>query len=70
MFPFEDRGSEHRLRADEAYPIGERGHPVRAYLDPVLIVNTAVCAGADAVYPGYGLLSENPSWPRPAPRPV
>jgi pyruvate carboxylase len=30
VFPFEDRNSEHRLKADEAYEIGERGHPVRA----------------------------------------
>ncbi len=61
VFPFEDRGSEHRLKADEAYQIGELGHPVRAYLDPETIVNAAVRAGADAVYPGYGFLSENPA---------
>src|SRR3712207_4056562 len=60
VFPWEDRNSEHRLKADEAYQIGERGHPVRAYLDPEAIVRTAVRAGADAVYPGYGFLSENP----------
>jgi pyruvate carboxylase len=60
VFPHEDRGSEHRVRADEAYEIGERGHPVRAYLDPQGIVATAVRAGADAIYPGYGFLSENP----------
>ena len=60
VFPYEDRGSEHRVRADEAYEIGERGHPVRAYLDPDAIVAAAVKAGADAVYPGYGFLSENP----------
>ncbi len=60
VFPYEDRGSEHRLKADEAYQIGERGHPVRAYLDPDVIVAAAVQAGADAVYPGYGFLSENP----------
>ena len=60
VFPVEDRGSEHRVRADEAYEIGEAGHPVRAYLDPQAIVDTAVRAGADAIYPGYGFLSENP----------
>ena len=60
VFPYEDRGSEHRVRADEAYQIGERGHPVRAYLDPAAIVATALKAGVDAVYPGYGFLSENP----------
>jgi pyruvate carboxylase len=61
VFPYEDRNSEHRLKADEAYQIGEQGHPVRAYLDPGLIVDTALQAGADAVYPGYGFLSENPA---------
>jgi pyruvate carboxylase len=60
VFPYEDRGSEHRLKADEAYQIGERGHPVRAYLDAAGIVETAVRAGADAIYPGYGFLAENP----------
>src|SRR6476620_11521007 len=61
VFPYEDRWSEHRLKADEAYEIGERGHPVRAYLDPDAIVAVAQRAGADAVYPGYGFLSENPA---------
>ncbi|WP_432970641.1 pyruvate carboxylase [Dactylosporangium sp. CA-233914] len=61
VFPYEDRRSEHRMKADEAYEIGERGHPVRAYLDPRAIVEIAVRAGADAVYPGYGFLSENPA---------
>ncbi|GAB7006053.1 pyruvate carboxylase [Nocardioides sp. AN3] len=61
VYPYEDRGSEHRLKADEAYEIGEHGHPVRAYLDPEAIVQAALQAGADAVYPGYGFLSENPA---------
>ncbi|MEP6651615.1 MAG: biotin carboxylase N-terminal domain-containing protein, partial [Lapillicoccus sp.] len=61
VFPYEDRGSEHRLKADEAYEIGERGHPVRAYLDPGAIVAAAVRSGAEAIYPGYGFLSENPA---------
>jgi pyruvate carboxylase len=60
VFPYEDRKSEHRLKADEAYQIGEEGHPVRAYLDHEAIVAKAVEAGADAIYPGYGFLSENP----------
>jgi len=66
VFPYEDRGSEHRLKADEAYEIGERGHPVRAYLDPDLIVRTAVRVGADAVYPGTASSRRIPSWRRPA----
>ena len=60
VFPYEDRGSLHRLKADEAYQIGERGHPVRAYLDVDEIIRVAREAGADAIYPGYGFLSENP----------
>lgn len=61
VFPYEDRNSEHRLKADEAYPIGQPGHPVRAYLDIAEIVRVAQESGADAVYPGYGFLSENPA---------
>src|ERR687898_3668647 len=61
VFPHEDRWSEHRMKAEEAYEIGEVGHPVRAYLDPDAIVAVAVQCGADAVYPGYGFLSENPA---------
>jgi pyruvate carboxylase len=60
VFPLEDRNSMHRLKADESYQIGEVGHPVRAYLSASEIVATAVASGADAVYPGYGFLSENP----------
>ncbi|MGY1843826.1 pyruvate carboxylase [Modestobacter sp. SYSU DS0875] len=60
VFPHEDRNSVHRLKADESYQIGEPGHPVRAYLDVAEIVRAAQRAGADAVYPGYGFLSENP----------
>ncbi|GAA1695376.1 pyruvate carboxylase [Microbacterium sediminicola] len=60
VYPFEDRYSLHRLKADEAYQIGEPGHPVRAYLDVDEIVRVARECGADAIYPGYGFLSENP----------
>jgi pyruvate carboxylase len=60
VYPHEDRNSQHRLKADESYQIGEVGHPVRAYLSVDDIVDTARRAGADAIYPGYGFLSENP----------
>ncbi len=60
VFPYEDRSSLHRLKADEAYQIGEEGHPVRAYLDVDEIIRVAKLSGADAIYPGYGFLSENP----------
>ncbi len=60
IYPYEDRNSVHRLKADESYQIGEKGHPVRAYLSVDEIVATARRANADAIYPGYGFLSENP----------
>jgi pyruvate carboxylase len=60
VFPYEDRNSMHRQKADEAYLIGEKGHPVRAYLDVSEIIRVAQESGADAIYPGYGFLSENP----------
>lgn len=60
VFPYEDRNSFHRLKADEAYQIGDEGHPVRAYLDVDEIIRVAKLSGADAIYPGYGFLSENP----------
>jgi pyruvate carboxylase len=55
----EDRSALHRLIADHAYEIGEPGHPVRSYLDIDALVAVAVKSGADAVYPGYGFLSES-----------
>ncbi len=64
VFPHEDRNSLHRLKADEAYQIGEPGHPVRAYLSVDEIIGAAQKAGADAVYPGYGFLAENPELAR------
>ncbi len=60
VYAYEDRNSQHRLKADESYQIGEEGHPVRAYLSVDEIIRVAQHAGADAVYPGYGFLSENP----------
>ena len=60
VYAYEDRNSQHRLKADESYQIGDVGHPVRAYLSVDEIVETAERAGADAIYPGYGFLSENP----------
>ena len=60
VFPYEDRNSLHRAKADESYQIGEPGHPVRAYLSVAEVIKAAQRAGADAIYPGYGFLSENP----------
>ena len=59
MYSAEDRSALHRLIADEAYQIGEAGHPVRTYLDIPAIIEIARQSGSDAVYPGYGFLSES-----------
>ena len=64
VYPYEDRNAVHRIKADEAYEIGERGHPVRAYLDIDEMIRAAQESGADAIYPGYGFLSENPDLAR------
>ncbi|WP_405217398.1 pyruvate carboxylase [Agrococcus sp. Ld7] len=60
VYAHEDRNSLHCQKADEAYQIGEPGRPVRAYLTVSEIIRVAQDAGADAIYPGYGFLSENP----------
>ncbi|MEY3625127.1 MAG: hypothetical protein RL696_508, partial [Actinomycetota bacterium] len=66
VYPFEDRNSVHRLKADEAYEIHADGSPVRAYLSVSEIIRVAKQCGADAIYPGYGFLSENPDLARAA----
>lgn len=59
VYPWEDRNSFHRSFASEAVLIGEGGSAVKAYLDIDEIIRAAKKSGADAVYPGYGFLSEN-----------
>ena len=58
VYPREDRKSYHRPFADEAVRIGVEGQPVKAYLDIDEIIRAAKETGADAIYPGYGFLSE------------
>jgi pyruvate carboxylase len=60
VFAEEDKLSLHRFKADEAYRIGEGLGPVSAYLSIDEIIRVARMSGADAIHPGYGLLSENP----------
>ncbi|MEM9319196.1 MAG: pyruvate carboxylase [Pseudomonadota bacterium] len=60
VFAEEDKLSLHRFKADEAYKIGEGLGPVAAYLEIPEIIRVAKACGADAIHPGYGLLSENP----------
>lgn len=66
VYPFEDRNSVHRLKADEAYEIKADGSPVKAYLSVSEMIRVAKESGADAIYPGYGFLSENPELARVA----
>ncbi|SHJ03379.1 pyruvate carboxylase [Shimia gijangensis] len=62
IFAEEDKLSLHRFKADEAYRIGEGMGPVAAYLSIDEIIRVAKECGADAIHPGYGLLSENPDF--------
>ncbi|AOZ70122.1 pyruvate carboxylase [Rhodobacter xanthinilyticus] len=62
VYAEEDKLSLHRFKADEAYRIGEGLSPVGAYLSIPEIIRVAKECGADAIHPGYGLLSENPDF--------
>ncbi|HEY0422964.1 MAG TPA: biotin carboxylase N-terminal domain-containing protein, partial [Rhodopila sp.] len=56
-----DAGALHVQAADRAYPIGPA--PAReSYLNISRIIETARAAGAAAIHPGYGFLSENPAF--------
>ncbi|WP_042248476.1 biotin carboxylase N-terminal domain-containing protein, partial [Paracoccus sp. PAMC 22219] len=62
VYAEEDKLGLHRFKADEAYRIGEGLGPVAAYLSIPEIIRVAKLSGADAIHPGYGLLSENPDF--------
>src|SRR5260370_13975756 len=64
MYSHEDRFALHRFKADEAYPIGKVGEPIRAYLDIDAIVQLVLRYEVSAIHPGYGFLSENPQLAR------
>ncbi len=64
IYSQEDRFALHRFKADEAYLVGEGKGPVAAYLDIPGILAVARKAGADAIHPGYGFLSENAAFAR------
>lgn len=64
----EDKYSLHRFKADESYQVG-RGPwlakdmgPIESYLSIEEIIRVAKLSGADAIHPGYGLLSESPEF--------
>ncbi|MCV3272674.1 pyruvate carboxylase [Roseobacter sinensis] len=62
VYAEEDKLGLHRFKADEAYRIGEGLGPVAAYLSIDEMIRVAKASGADAIHPGYGLLSENPDF--------
>jgi pyruvate carboxylase len=62
VFAEEDKLALHRFKADEAYLIGKGKGPVEAYLQIDEYIRIARISGADAIHPGYGLLSESPEF--------
>jgi pyruvate carboxylase len=62
VFAEEDKLALHRFKADEAYQIGRGLGPIEAYLSIPEIIRVARESGADAIHPGYGLLSESPEF--------
>ncbi len=57
VYSDDDAGALHVRAADEARALGSAG--ARAYLDADALLRTARDAGADALHPGYGFLSES-----------
>ncbi|MFO0953875.1 MAG: pyruvate carboxylase [Isosphaeraceae bacterium] len=64
VYPHEDRFAMHRLKADEAYQVGQAGEPIRSYMNIDAIVELAREKGVEAIHPGYGFLSENAEFAR------
>jgi pyruvate carboxylase len=62
IYSQEDRFSLHRTKADQAFLVGDGKGPLAAYLGIEEIIATALQAGADAIHPGYGFLSESPEF--------
>src|SRR5690349_5584994 len=63
MYHDDDRRAPHVGMADESMLI-QADSPVAAYLDRSAILAAAHRAGADAIHPGYGFLSENAEFAR------
>jgi acetyl-CoA carboxylase biotin carboxylase subunit len=58
-----DAGAAHVAAADDARPIGA-AEPAASYLNIDAIIGAAQSAGADAIHPGSGFLSERPEFAR------
>ncbi|MEI7038295.1 acetyl-CoA carboxylase biotin carboxylase subunit [Fulvimonas yonginensis] len=58
-----DKDAQHVRLADEAWPIGGP-RPAESYLRGEAILDVARKAGAQAIHPGYGFLSENTDFAR------
>lgn len=58
-----DKNALHTALADESYCIG-KAEAVDSYLNENQIISTALLAGAQAIHPGYGFLSENAHFAR------
>ena len=64
----EDKYALHRFKADESYQVGRGPHlakdmgPIESYLSIDEVIRVARLSGADAIHPGYGLLSESPEF--------
>ena len=59
VFADNDANALYRRMADEACPLGD-GALKDTYLNVRKIIDAALDAGADAIHPGYGFLSESP----------
>ncbi|KZM51064.1 pyruvate carboxylase [Labrenzia sp. OB1] len=62
IYAEQDKLALHRFKSDEAYQVGKGLGPIEAYLSIDEIIRVAKLSGADAIHPGYGLLSESPEF--------
>jgi 3-methylcrotonyl-CoA carboxylase alpha subunit len=58
VFSDADVAAPHVAAADQAFRLGA-APLAQSYLNPDLVLTAALESGADAIHPGYGLLSEN-----------